>query len=80
MKASEAKRKADEISNSRDTIEYRKIMQLIETAVNRGDYSTKITTLSTNVGRLLREDGYEVNYYSDQRDSESYYIIRWSKS
>lgn len=79
MKASEAKRRADQVCNDRNNTEYRTVMGHIERAVDEGSYSISLDGISYNTRRLLEQDGYTVDSFSDPRERETTYTIKWSK-
>lgn len=80
LTATEAKTKSIEKSNKDLDKELQFISNLINDAVEEGLFAIKITNLSLKAKNCLTAFpySYKVEYFSDQRENESYYTIRWN--
>lgn len=77
MNAKEAKNRADSLNNIGIQFETRKIFKEIERLAALGYYSYKISDLSTGVQTRLKDLGYKIDYFFDQRENISNFTIRW---
>jgi hypothetical protein len=57
--------------------ELKEIEILITNAIEKGDFSCRIQSLGFDAQNALKKLGYTVQYYSDQRDCEEFYTIKW---
>ena len=80
MNAKEARQKALSINEGRNKLQYQKVVELIEKAVEDGKFEVNFylgnTSLTSGVDAKLKEDGFKVTSYSDQRDWTTI-TIRW---
>lgn len=94
MKASDAKRITEDTLNNISTGSIiQEIYQLIERAAQSAEYSVIVDIRAKLKGRsiaasnnaieailkALRDNGFTVKYYSDQRDCAGYYTISWNQ-
>ena len=77
MNAKEAKQKAYSVNVEQTNGQYNKVQKSIENAANQGKYSVTVDySLLEDVSTKLQQEGFKVQYHSDQRDG-SYTEITW---
>lgn len=54
------------------------IAKAVQQAAERGEFAIRHERLHDLTAQRLRADGYKIEYFSDQRDNESYYTISWT--
>ena len=78
MNAQEARKIATDVNTGKNAKQLKEIMLLIQQAVNNGDFSCNYyTKITPPVEQHLTKEGYKVNVYYDQRDSEYCVTISW---
>lgn len=94
MNASDAKKMTEDALNSVNTGAIMQgILQSVEAAARSGQYAVQVDirgklrgtpfAVSNNavdsIIKSLRNNGFKVEYFSDQRDSVEYYTISWAQ-
>lgn len=55
----------------------KELKELYELMYKSKQYNIKVSDLSWGARDFLKNKGYKINHYSDQKEGENYFIISW---
>jgi hypothetical protein len=78
MNAQEAYAMALATNTSASNKEVSSIRQLIKDAASKGGYAVRVDSINADIQKLLKDEGFKVSHFSDQRDNDDYWTISWT--
>lgn len=78
MNAQEAKEIATQFITTESDGEVGRVLTKVKQIADKGGFSLQVKTLHPLAQKKLKELGYQVSHYSDQRDNESHHTISWA--